>query len=117
MAAEDKMTPGEKSLLNALQVHLCAYHQLRRSWRDAYYAPGQARDDHEMYLDAQRVYGSSAEEVSSREVRGTAGAWLIAIKQLEHVVEVAKAEWALTRDVDELNTLLKELRGQDSELR
>ncbi|MBV9455380.1 MAG: hypothetical protein JOZ19_14905, partial [Rubrobacter sp.] len=91
--------------------------RLRRSWRDAYYAPGQAPDDHEMYLDAQRVYGSSAEEVSSREVRGTAGAWLIAIKQLEHVVEVAKAEWALTRDVDELNTLLKELRGQDSELR
>ena len=109
------MTPGEKSLLNALQVHLCAYNQLRRSWRDAYYAPGRASDDHEMYLDAQIVYGSSAEEVSSREVRGTAGAWLIAIKQLEYVIDIAKAEWALTRDVDELNTMLRKLRGQDPE--
>lgn len=114
MPAEDRMTPGEKSLLNALEVHLGVYNRLRRSWRDAYYAPGRAPDDHEMYLDAQTVYGSSAEEVS-REVRGTAGAWLIAIKQLEYVIDIAKAEWALTRDVDELNTMLRKLRGQDLE--
>jgi hypothetical protein len=117
----DELTPGEQQVENELGVAQTAYEECRRQWVEHYYEEGRDPGNPQVYEDAKTTvsrkysYGDVPEETSEK-----AEVFVIAVAKLQEALEIAKAEWAYTRDVhrdvQELNQALEEPRveGQDS---
>jgi hypothetical protein len=113
----DERTPGEQQVVNELGVAQTAYEECRRQWVEHYYEEGRDPGNPQVYEDAKttvsRKYsnGDVPEETSQK-----AEVFVIAVAKLQEALEIAKAEWAYTRDVQDLDQALEEPRaeGQDS---
>ncbi len=109
---DDELTPGEKQVEQELRVAQMAYEECRRQWVEHYYEdrdPGnpQAHEDAKTTVSRKYSNGDVPEETYQKpEV------FDIAVAKFQEALEIAKAEWTYTRDLEELNTALEEGRGE-----
>jgi hypothetical protein len=108
---DDKLSPAEAHIEQELTVASWAYARRRLEWKALYAGRGEDPTDRQMYLDAQEAASleGQEDEEAAKEIKQRAALFLYALEKLSDNLEIARAEWAINRDPEELNQEITKL--------
>jgi len=111
----EALTPGQEELHKELMVRQMALAVLRKEWVEHHYGghdPGNPEAYDEAMITVARKYDDDDWDIPE-ETSEKAVAFIYAVEKLQETIDMAKAEVALTGDVEDLNRALEELKGEE----